>query len=103
MRDCGRELSGVVAEDGDGFLYRDTRNDEPKDDVEAPKDIQPSRTAASSATDFEGSIVSTLTPYFHFDLSSAVKAAEKDAALADAGSPGRGDSPSLKKGELEEY
>lgn len=93
----------TVSEDSDGFLFRDLRN-EPKQDEEA---IQTSRSAASSATDFEGSLVSTLTPYFHFDISSAVRAAEKDAAISDrspqsaSGSFRKGDDEEFRKGEEE--
>ncbi|KAG8953633.1 hypothetical protein FRC04_001837 [Tulasnella sp. 424] len=42
--------------------------------------IQTVASTATSATDFEGSLVNTLTPYFHYDISSAVKVAERDAA-----------------------
>ncbi|KZT52049.1 putative sulfate permease [Calocera cornea HHB12733] len=40
-------------------------------------DEKPAPSANSSTTDFEAPIVSTLTPYFHFDLSTAVRSAEE--------------------------
>lgn len=77
--------------DKDGYVYTDLTQTKPVKDIEAGSgsadDIQQhsqikgvNASAASSATDFEGSLVSTSTPYFHFDLSTAVLAAERDAA-----------------------
>ena len=40
------------------------------------KDLEDSRSASSSVTEFEAPIVSRATPYFHLDLNSAVRAAE---------------------------
>ncbi|KAG8999682.1 hypothetical protein FRB94_005985 [Tulasnella sp. JGI-2019a] len=58
------------------FSYLDLRGK--RNDEEAADKIQANASAASSATDFEGSLVSTATPYFHFDISSAVLAAERE-------------------------
>jgi sodium-independent sulfate anion transporter 11 len=57
------------------FAYRDLRRDQSKD---AEAGIQQNTSASSSQTDFEGSVLSTETPYFHFDISSAVRAAERE-------------------------
>ncbi|KAG8898388.1 hypothetical protein FRB99_007458, partial [Tulasnella sp. 403] len=88
------EIAPVVGpgdnDNADGFLYRDTREETKADEESRHPEIQQSRSAASSATDFEGTIVSLHTPYFHYDLSSAVKAAERDALAA-------GNSPSPLK------
>lgn len=76
-------IAGPIGDtdNADGFLYRDRRAEQKSPmDEEASISIQPSPTAASSQTnvqiDFEGSVVHTLTPYFHFDVASAVNAAE---------------------------
>jgi len=89
----GRPTAG---DDADGFLVHDVRGEAKDVETGNGADIQPSQSAASSATEFEGSVVNRLTPYFHFDISSAVHAAEREAALSD-GSPVQ-DSASIRKG-----
>ncbi|KAG8872462.1 hypothetical protein FRB97_007623 [Tulasnella sp. 331] len=73
-------IAGPINDDDPEFSYHDLRGErDDSEDVEAAEQrIQVNASAASSATDFEGSLVSTATPYFHFDLSSAVSAAEAE-------------------------
>lgn len=81
-----------------GFIFNDLRGKN-QQDVETGHDtIQPVATASSSNTDFEGSLVNVLTPYFHFDISSAVRAAERDAAAANSPVPRTG---SISKSAIE--
>lgn len=80
-------IAGPINDSDDHeFSYRDLRRD--SKDVEAiDETVQPNASAASSATDFEGSLVSTATPYFHFDLSSAVAAAEAEVEVSRPSPP----------------
>lgn len=65
-------------DDVGGFIFRDLRGQNQQGDAyELGLDtIQPVASAANSA--FGRSLVNTLTPYFHFDISSA----ERDVATA---------------------
>ncbi|KAG8964962.1 hypothetical protein FRC03_001113 [Tulasnella sp. 419] len=76
-----------VERDADGYVYRDLTKNKKVEDIEEAEigtaQVQGSPSVSSSRTDFEGSLVSTATPYFHFDLSSAVRAAEADALAAN--------------------
>ncbi|KAG8886508.1 hypothetical protein FRB97_003019 [Tulasnella sp. 331] len=69
-------------EDPESEFYYDALREHPTDEEAAhitddTEQVQPNRSAASSLSDFEGSLVSQQTPYFHFDISSAVQAAER--------------------------
>ncbi|KAG8979203.1 hypothetical protein FRB94_007116 [Tulasnella sp. JGI-2019a] len=74
-------------EDADSeFYYDNLRERVPLDEEASNEDrVLPNQSAASSLSDFEGSLVSRLTPYFHFDISSAVLAAEKETGRRDIG------------------
>jgi len=76
------------------FTYRDLR-DTKQQDIEASGKVLPHASAATSLTDFEGSLVSRATPYFHFDIATAVLAAEREAAAGGDNSPSVGRSASL--------
>ncbi|KAG8894847.1 hypothetical protein FRB99_000951 [Tulasnella sp. 403] len=60
-------------------------------------DIQPSvlEDGTRGDTRLEGTLLNNLTPYFHYDLLSAIKAAERDAA-------GEGGSPADSKEKVDE-
>ena len=93
----------TAAENTDGFLFRDLRGNQ-KNDVEVGRaaDVQPTASAGSSQTDFEGSLVSTLTPYFLFDISSAVRAAERETGPPSIVSEEVSDGRSLNKADIDD-
>ncbi|KAG8953634.1 hypothetical protein FRC04_001838 [Tulasnella sp. 424] len=65
-----------------GFIFWDLRGKNRRDEELGRETIQPVTNAAGSAIDFGGSLVNNLTPYFDFDISSTIKVAERDAAVA---------------------
>ncbi|KAG8977621.1 hypothetical protein FRC05_000877 [Tulasnella sp. 425] len=70
------------ADDVRGFIFWDLRGKNRRDEELGRETIQPVTNAAGSAIDFGGSLVNNLTPYFDFDISSTIKVAERDAAVA---------------------
>ena len=84
---------------------RDTRSVEKADDIEAPsvsEVLRPDSASPSTSPDEDAPISLETTPYFHFDIVSAVRAAEYDLTRSRSSSVASRKSDDLIKRPLSE-